>query len=179
MDEGARTRKLGKELYATFLKRWDTRQQLLKEQIIYFFRLQLLLHTSFAGKIRSTINPAIGTWLCSQTNLTICVIESMKILSSNSLSLSLSNNEEPRRLTEYVADGKSVARLHYGIDYLDTLYDLVVKELERSAGQAYQLLSRYAKMERMLHHSVCCVARARARMCVNPTSRCSNRAATA
>jgi hypothetical protein len=60
MDEGSRARQLGTELHATFLKRWDTRQQLLKEQIVYFFRLQLLLHTSFTGKILSTANPAVG-----------------------------------------------------------------------------------------------------------------------
>lgn len=57
MDEGARVRQLGHELHDVLIKRWDTRQQILKEQIVNFFRLQLLLHTSFTGKLLSTQKP--------------------------------------------------------------------------------------------------------------------------
>jgi len=62
MDEGFRSRELGSSLQAILLRKWDTRQQTLKEQIVNFFRLQLLLNTSFTGKVLSTTaDPQVGT----------------------------------------------------------------------------------------------------------------------
>jgi len=46
--------------------------------------------------------------------------------------------------------------MHYGLEYLDQLFALVIKEIERSSsGQTYQLLSRYVSIyfiaERLFH----------------------------
>lgn len=42
------------------------------------------------------------------------------------------------------AESHKGSGLNYGLDYLDTLFDLVSKDIEKSGGQTYQLLSRYS-----------------------------------